>query len=51
MPDEPTEPDAASRWSDQLLGWGLPDWILEQAPESPWGHDVAPVRRRRHRRP
>lgn len=43
MPDEPagpTEPDAASRWSDQLLGWGLPEWVLEQAPESPWGHDA-----------
>ncbi len=36
----PDEPDAAARWSDQLLGWGLPDWIVDQAPESPWGHDA-----------
>jgi len=33
-------PDAATRWADALLGWGLPDWVLEQAPQSPWGHDV-----------
>jgi SAM-dependent methyltransferase len=36
MPDQ----DAATRWSAQLLGWGLPDWVLERAPSSPWGHDV-----------
>lgn len=30
---------AAQRWADQLAGWGLPDEILEQAPESPWFHD------------
>jgi SAM-dependent methyltransferase len=41
MPDVPADrPDAATRWSDQLLGWGLPDWIVEQAPETPWGHDA-----------
>lgn len=33
---------AAGRWAEQLLGWGLPDWIVAQAPESPWGHAVAP---------
>jgi SAM-dependent methyltransferase len=38
--DEPDEPDAASRWADQLLGWGIPDWIIEQAPQSPWNHDT-----------
>lgn len=32
-------PDAATRWADQLAGWGVPDWIVDQAPESPWGHD------------
>lgn len=31
---------AAERWADQLLGWGLPDWIVEQAPATPWGHDT-----------
>ena len=33
------EPDAASAWAEQLLGWGVPDWIVAQASESPWGHD------------
>lgn len=37
--DPDAEPDAASRWAEQLLGWGLPDWIVAQASESPWGHD------------
>jgi SAM-dependent methyltransferase len=23
-----------------LLGWGIPDWIIEQAPQSPWNHDT-----------
>jgi len=30
---------AAGRWTELLQGWGLPDEILEQAPESPWFHD------------
>jgi SAM-dependent methyltransferase len=32
---------AAERWSEQLAGWGLPEAIVAQAPESPWAHDVA----------
>lgn len=32
-------PPAASRWAELLAGWGLPDEIVEQAPESPWFHD------------
>ena len=38
MIDQPT-PDAAARWADLLNGWGLPQAILDQAPESPWGHE------------
>ena len=30
---------AAVRWAEQLAGWGIPQHIVEQAPESPWGHD------------
>jgi SAM-dependent methyltransferase len=32
---------AAELWAEQLSGWGLPQEILDQAPESPWFHDVA----------
>jgi len=32
---------AAELWADQLAGWGLPQEIVDQAPESPWFHDVA----------
>lgn len=32
---------AAERWAEQLAGWGLPQSILDQAPESPWFHEVA----------
>lgn len=41
MTDEPSELlfPAARRWADQLVGWGIPDEILDQAPESPWFHD------------
>jgi hypothetical protein len=28
---------AAERWTDQLAAWAIPQAILEQAPESPWG--------------
>ena len=28
---------AAERWRDELAGWAIPDEILAQAPESPWG--------------
>jgi SAM-dependent methyltransferase len=31
---------AAERWAEQLAGWALPRRILDQAPESPWTHDV-----------
>ena len=43
---------AARRWADQLAGWAVPERILAQAPESPWGflpgmftvdHDEAPL--------
>jgi SAM-dependent methyltransferase len=30
---------AAELWADQLGGWGLPQRIIDQAPESPWFHD------------
>ena len=29
--------DAATRWRDELAAWAIPDEILAQAPESPWG--------------
>lgn len=32
---------ATSRWRTQLEAWAIPDRILEAAPVSPWGHDVA----------
>jgi SAM-dependent methyltransferase len=35
---EPLFP-AAHRWAEQLAGWGLPQEILDLAPESPWFHD------------
>jgi SAM-dependent methyltransferase len=28
---------AADRWRDELAGWAIPDEILAQAPEPPWG--------------
>lgn len=28
---------AAERWADALAAWAIPDAILQQAPESPWG--------------
>ena len=30
---------AALRWAELLNGWGLPKAIIDQAPESPWGHE------------
>lgn len=36
---EPPAFPAAQRWAEQLEGWGLPQEILDQAPESPWFHD------------
>lgn len=32
---------AAERWAELLAGWGIPDEIVAQAPESPWAHVVA----------
>jgi 2-polyprenyl-3-methyl-5-hydroxy-6-metoxy-1,4-benzoquinol methylase len=29
----------ADRWAELLSGWGLPQAIIDQAPESPWGHE------------
>ena len=29
--------DAAAQWRDELEAWAIPDEILAQAPESPWG--------------
>lgn len=31
---------AAERWRELLAGWAIPSAIVDQAPESPWGHDV-----------
>jgi SAM-dependent methyltransferase len=36
-----TEPlAAAERWGELLAGWAIPTSIVDQAPESPWRHDV-----------
>jgi SAM-dependent methyltransferase len=32
---------AAERWTNDLLGWAIPQNILDEAPESPWSHDPA----------
>lgn len=32
---------AGERWAELLAAWGVPDHILDQAPESPWFHDPA----------
>lgn len=37
--DAPSLFPAAERWAAQLEGWGIPQEILDQAPESPWFHD------------
>ena len=39
MTDQPSSDTAADRWTELLSGWGIPQAILDQAPESPWGHD------------
>ena len=36
----PAASPAAERWTELLAGWGIPLHIREQAPESPWLHDV-----------
>jgi SAM-dependent methyltransferase len=33
--------DAARRWADELGRWGIPQEIIDQAPESPWVHPPA----------
>lgn len=30
---------AAQRWAELLAGWGIPQRIVDRAPESPFGHD------------
>jgi SAM-dependent methyltransferase len=32
------ELSAAARWANELAAWAIPDHILAQAPESPWGY-------------
>jgi SAM-dependent methyltransferase len=32
--------ESLARWAKGLAGWGIPDEILAQAPESPWTFDV-----------
>jgi SAM-dependent methyltransferase len=36
--------DAAERWALGLQQWGIPEHILEQAPQSPWIHPTASFR-------
>ncbi|MFM2183728.1 MAG: hypothetical protein RJB61_2022 [Actinomycetota bacterium] len=35
---------AVEHWATALQGWGIPDEILRQAPQSPWIHPVASFR-------
>jgi SAM-dependent methyltransferase len=37
---------AAGRWREQLAAWAIPDDILSNAPESPWGFATECFRRR-----
>ncbi len=37
--DDARTDSAASRWAELLSGWALPQAIIDQAPESPWGHE------------
>jgi SAM-dependent methyltransferase len=37
---------ALDRWRELLPGWGVPDRILADAPESPWGYPRDLMRRR-----
>lgn len=39
MTDPQRDDTAAERWAELLAGWGLPQAIIDQAPESPWGHE------------
>jgi SAM-dependent methyltransferase len=38
--------NAAERWREQLAAWAIPDEILSEAPESPWGFATECFRRR-----
>jgi SAM-dependent methyltransferase len=38
--------EAAERWAESLRAWGIPDEILANAPESPWGFPTELFRRR-----
>ncbi|HET9723916.1 MAG TPA: methyltransferase domain-containing protein [Actinomycetota bacterium] len=40
--------NAVERWRELLPGWGVPEEILAQAPESPWGYPPDLMRRRAH---
>ena len=40
MTDAGLPEPAAARWAELLGQWGLPQHIVDQAPESPWGHDT-----------
>jgi SAM-dependent methyltransferase len=40
---------ALERWRRELAGWAIPDGILANAPESPWGFAPEPFRRRAER--
>ncbi|MEO6651667.1 MAG: class I SAM-dependent methyltransferase [Ilumatobacteraceae bacterium] len=39
MTDQAPPFPAAQRWAEQLGEWGIPQEIVDQAPESPWIHD------------
>jgi len=41
--------NALERWRRELAGWAIPDEILANAPESPWGFAPEPFRRRTER--
>ena len=43
---ERTRDDAADRWREQLAAWAIPEAILANAPESPWGFATECFRRR-----
>lgn len=42
--DGPNSTEAGRAWADALGRWGIPQRILDQAPESPWRHDTAMFR-------
>ncbi len=36
--------DAAARWTQALQGWGIPEAIVDQAPQTPWIHHAESFR-------